>query len=308
MPSRPSPAPVGIIPVTVVNACLRDGSGGSPTAVLDDVALTDAARARVPGLVGASHAVFVARGEDTDAVSLRFFTAAGELPACGHGTVAALVWLAERAGAGADHRFTLRTANRVFDGWTSAEGAHPHAAFDPGPVDLRDPRAEEADLVLPALGLAPDDVAGAVRVAGVGRARILVPVASRSVLASVAPDFARLRTACDRTGLLGAYVYSVPDGSGRAAARMFAPSIGVPEDIANANSTACLAAHMAGGGSTVLSVDMGDSLGSPATITATVRPGPRGPAVRIGGTAAVVRTTGLPEPVLNAPQAPPSNP
>jgi trans-2,3-dihydro-3-hydroxyanthranilate isomerase len=48
---------------------------------------------------------------------------------------------------------------------------------------------------------------------------------------------------------------------------MFAPSIGVPEDIANANSTACLAAHLGRG----LAVDMGDALGEPATILADAR-------------------------------------
>ena len=68
---------------------------------------------------------------------------------------------------------------------------------------------------------------------------------------------------------------------------MFAPSIGVPEDIANANSTACLAAYLAGQGHRVLRVDIGDSLGEPATIIASSRPGPEGPQVRVGGTAAV---------------------
>lgn len=63
---------------------------------------------------------------------------------------------------------------------------------------------------------------------------------------------------------------------------MFAPSIGVPEDIANANSTACLAADLAGRGVTEIAVDMGDSLGSPATITASARP-----VVRVGGVAEV---------------------
>jgi Phenazine biosynthesis-like protein len=52
---------------------------------------------------------------------------------------------------------------------------------------------------------------------------------------------------------------------------MFAPSIGVAEDIANANSTACLAAHLARRGITSISVDMGDALGSPSTITASAR-------------------------------------
>jgi trans-2,3-dihydro-3-hydroxyanthranilate isomerase len=71
---------------------------------------------------------------------------------------------------------------------------------------------------------------------------------------------------------------------------MFAPSIGVPEDIANANSTACLAAHLAGlaaHGMSALQVDMGDSLGEPSTVAASARPGPAGPVVRVGGTATI---------------------
>jgi trans-2,3-dihydro-3-hydroxyanthranilate isomerase len=60
-------------------------------------------------------------------------------------------------------------------------------------------------------------------------------------------------------------------------ARMFAPSIGVPEDIANANSTACLAVYLAREGMTDITVDMGDALGTPATITATTSHSEAGP-------------------------------
>jgi predicted PhzF superfamily epimerase YddE/YHI9 len=77
---------------------------------------------------------------------------------------------------------------------------------------------------------------------------------------------------------------------------MFAPSIGVPEDIANANSTACLAAYLArqGGAARTLAVDMGDSLGVPATVTASVRPGPSGrSAVEVGGAAVIDRVVHL---------------
>jgi predicted PhzF superfamily epimerase YddE/YHI9 len=66
---------------------------------------------------------------------------------------------------------------------------------------------------------------------------------------------------------------------------MFAPSIGVPEDIANANSTACLAARLAGRGFEEITVDMGDSLGVPATITAAARETSSGFEVRVGGAA-----------------------
>lgn len=285
------------LPVAIVHACLRDGSGGSPTAVLDDAPLSDDERRRVPAAAGTSHAVFVSADDGRSggpAVSLRFFTAEGELPACGHGTVAALAFLAEHAG-GEEYRTALRTAGRVFAGWSVREGALVRAGFEPGPVDLREPTAAECGLVLPALGVAPGTLAAGARVASVGRARLLVPVRSRSVLAALRPDFALLRAACDRLGLLGCYVYSVQTPAGRVAARMFAPSIGVAEDIANANSTACLAAHLLGQGITALAVDMGDSLGSPATITTTARHGgPAGPVVHLGGAAIVTRVVRLP--------------
>lgn len=308
--------------VTVVRACIRDGgggtggtggTGGSPTAVVleDGPRLGDEERRRVPVAWGTSHAVYVRR--EGDVTDLRFFTSEGELPACGHGTIAALALLAP-------FRATLRAGGRVFTGHAERRGGLVTAAFDPGPVALRGATEEERALVLPALGLGrrddgsdvPDigsgkgdvgsgvrdigsgvgdmgsgvgDIGSGIRVAGVGRERLLVPVAGRAALAALTPDLDRLRAACDRLGLLGAYVHSPPDPEGRLAARMFAPSIGVPEDIANANSTACLAAHLAGRGIERIAVDMGDSLGSPATITATTGPGR---AVRLGGTAEVL--------------------
>jgi hypothetical protein len=51
------------------------------------------------------------------------------------------------------------------------------------------------------------------------------------------------------------------------------------EDVANADSTACLA----GPGALDLTADMGDAPGRPST----VRPGPGGPAVEVGGTAVI---------------------
>jgi trans-2,3-dihydro-3-hydroxyanthranilate isomerase len=89
---------------------------------------------------------------------------------------------------------------------------------------------------------------------------MLVPLGSRSALAALEPDFTRLCAVCDQLGLLGCNVYSRPDSGGRLAARMFAPSIRVEEDIANANSTACLAALLAGQGLSSITVDMGDAL------------------------------------------------
>ncbi|MFH8419876.1 PhzF family phenazine biosynthesis protein [Streptomyces sp. NPDC018038] len=189
----------------------------------------------------------------------------------------------------------LRSA-RAFGGWVRRDGAGAHfsASFDPGPVCLRTPTAAELGPALAPLGAAAEAAAARVRVAGVGRERLLVPVASRAALAALDPDLDGLRDVCDRLGLLGAYVYSPPEPTGGLAARMFAPSIGVPEDIANANSTACLAAHLARQGITRIAVDMGDAVGSPATITATARPGPSGVRIRLGATPWTTGSPGWP--------------
>ncbi|MDQ7911001.1 PhzF family phenazine biosynthesis isomerase [Phytohabitans sp. ZYX-F-186] len=270
---------------------MRDGRGGSPTAVVDDPgALSDAERSRVPARYGTSHAVFVTRrGAPGTATDLRFFTAEGELPACGHGTVAAIAFLAARSHE-AVREFTLRAAGRAFTAHATRDGDRFHTAFDPGPIAVREATPDETGLVAAALGASAELLAPGACVASPGRPRILIPFGTARAVAALTPDIDALRAACDRLGFLGCYVHTPPSDAGRVTARMFAPSIGVPEDIANANSTACLAAHLARRGVTHLSVDMGDSLGSPATITTTARRTPDGAAILVGGAATLAST------------------
>ena len=155
-------------------------------------------------------------------VDLRFYTAEGELPACGHGTVAALAYLADRAGV-TDFEVHLRVGSRILTG--RVDGGR--AFFEEPRVALRLPTAAELTAVLPVLGLWPLTVG--VLAASTGRWRLLIPVASRHKLDGLDPDPFHLRDATERLGLLGCYVYTPPDGTGHAAARMFAPAIGVPE-------------------------------------------------------------------------------
>jgi trans-2,3-dihydro-3-hydroxyanthranilate isomerase len=264
--------------VTVVDACLRDSAGGSPTAVVPDGALDDRARCRMASLMGTSHAVFVTVGSRAP-VALRYFTAAGELPACGHGTVAALAFLTIGTDVG-ELRAELHTAARSFTGRAVRYEDSISVSFDPGAPTVRDATGAERDLVRAAVGRESDIDTNRIGAARLGRERLLVPIRSRSALAALTPDLELLRKGCDRLGLLGCFVYSMPSPARRLAARMFAPSIGVPEDIANANSTAV----------NEITVDMGDSLGSPATITASAQPDAAGLRVRVG--APVLRSEG----------------
>src|SRR5215211_840906 len=225
---------------------------------------------------------------------------------CGHGTVAALAFLAENASR--DHyRVTLRASERSFAGQATQASGHVSAAFDPGAVQLREATAEERVLVLDSLGHDPDILAPEICVASLGRPRLLVPLSTPAALAGLQPDHDQLRAVCDRLGLLGCYVHSVPTSEGRLSARMFAPSIGVPEDIANANSTACLAARLGQRNMTRITVDMGDSLGSPATITATAQQTRSGAQIRVGGAAKVIQTLRVERGELNGTKRTPAS-
>jgi trans-2,3-dihydro-3-hydroxyanthranilate isomerase len=289
--------------IIIVDACLRDGAGGSPTAVINDCdGLDDIGLARIPAQTAASHVAVVLPHDSTSrSRKVRFFTAEGELPGCGHGTVAVIAVLASQ-GAGAGFQGRLCVAGRDFEVTGRiqpghGEGTVVEAWFDQGVVEHRKATGEERTAFLAALELEPnalhpdDEVA----VASPGRPRLMVPVIDRMVLAGIHPDQHSLAAASLRHGQLGCFVYVPPSVTHPAAARMFAPAIGVPEDVANANSSGCLAAHLLITGRTpTVAVDQGDALGRPSRVYATAIRSPGGVTTRVGGTARVLRPIRVP--------------
>jgi trans-2,3-dihydro-3-hydroxyanthranilate isomerase len=247
--------------ITVVDACVRNGGGGSPTVVADDdAAFSDADRRAIVRSGGASHGAFL------DLPRVRFFTGTAELRNCGHGTIAAHAVLLSRSGR-PEQRVTQHTGGRVFEA-TAARlpGDDIEVWFDQGPVTVSAP-AGDLGGVLAALGI--DDPGGIV-VADPGTPRLLVPFGG---LMSLVPDFSRLARECLALGLLGCFVYRLDGPIARA--RLFAPAIGVDEDVANANSAGCLAAHLGGR----VEVWQGDALGRPSAVWADTD----GRTTRVGG-------------------------
>jgi PhzF family phenazine biosynthesis protein len=290
-------APRVRLDVTIVDACVRDDHGGSPTGVvLDDPELTDAQRQRIAGLIDTSHVAFIAPEPGRDAGhDVRFFASEGELLGCGHGTVAAQAVLLAGSAA-AEYRGQQRTGPRTLEIVAVHDGASFDVWFDQGVVALTNPSDAEQGALLAALGLQPRDLHPdeAVTIASPGTPRLLVPVADADTLRSISPDFGRLTTECQRAGLLGCFVYLPPVETNLVSARMFAPAIGVREDIANANSTGCLAAQLlASRGIASIRCHQGDSLGRPSTITASASQVIDGVRTRVGGRAIIRRQVSL---------------
>jgi PhzF family phenazine biosynthesis protein len=206
--------------------------------------------------------------------------------------VAAIAVLALRAG-GDGFRGRLRVSGRALEVSstfeTGALGSPTVTAwFDQGIVSRRDAAEDELEAFLSALGLDEGDLHPdhRVAVASPGRERLLVPVADRAVLTRIRPDQEQLAAQSHRFGQLGCFVHVPPSKSRAGAARMFAPAIGVPEDVANANSTGCLAAVLLlTGNDPTIAVEQGDMLGRPSTVYATAERTERGVATRVGGAA-----------------------
>lgn len=213
---------------------------------------------------------------------MRFLTSAGELTNCGHGTIAAQAVLLHRSGA-TEHHGRQRTAGRTFATTAIRRRDGVEVWYDQGVIALTD-HTDATGGIIAALGLRRTEIAAGVRVASPGTPRLLVPVRDHGTLQSVRPDFDRLATECRRLGYLGCFAYALSPTGRTAAARMFAPTIGVDEDIANANSVGCLAAHLVDtSGNGDIEVHQGDTLGRPSSISASATRTGSGIIARIGG-------------------------
>ncbi|MEU8424765.1 PhzF family phenazine biosynthesis isomerase [Micromonospora sp. NPDC048835] len=189
-----------------------------------------------------SHTAFIDTST-ADTLTVRFFTSAGELTNCGHGTIAAQAVLLHRSGA-TEHHGRQRTAGRTFATTAIRRRGGGEVWFDQGVIALADHADATGGGIIAALGLQRTDIAADVRVASPGTPRLLVPVRDHRTLLSMQPDFDRLATECRRLGYLGCFTYALSPTARTATARMFAPAIDVNEEIANANSVGCLAAHL----------------------------------------------------------------
>ena len=281
--------------VVIVDSCLRNGDGGSPTGVvLNDSFTTDSDRQALPSELGVSHVGFVAPTSRTGEITVRFFTSGGELQGCGHGTLAVHAAIYD-SDSGTEVVRRQSTGGGTFTVRSKRTEHGVMSWFDQGSVGLRHAEPDDALAeILAALGVEANDLpeSDAPVVASPGAARLLVPLASFETLWSIRPDQPRLAEACRAHGLLGCFVYgpvAIDDnGLASTAARMFAPAIGVPEDIANANSTGCLAVHLcASGVAGRVSVDQGDALFHPSTIFAQARKSPAGWSTSVGGVARI---------------------
>ena len=216
---------------------------GNPLAIFPDSALDDATMQRIARELNLAESVFLARGPDGIAATVRIFTPLREMPFAGHPTIGTSIALVEELQwvAADTYQFVLR--ERIGDVPVSIDIGPPRVAWLTTPPVTFEATVEHA-LAAALLGL---DLA-AVRsdckpqVAGAGAPFLYIALADTAAVDRAVLDEGAMRKSAIANSIVGVYVFAqTAEG---AYARMFAPMSGIAEDPATGSATGPLYAYL----------------------------------------------------------------
>lgn len=268
-------------------AFTSDPSGGNPAGVwLGDVLPADAEMLRIAAELGYSETAFLAPAGEPGAYRIRYFSAAAEVPFCGHATIASGVALAERDGPG---RFELMTNDGVVavDAGRGPGGAIRATLTSVAPR-VRDAEPELLAEALASLGWTADllDERLPPAVSYAGAYHLILALAKYETLHELAYDFDRLRAAMLTADLTTVQLVwrEAPD---HFRARNPFPVGNVVEDPATGAAAAALGAYLRWRGAlrppARFTISQGVEMGRPSLIEVEVPDETGG--IRVSGTA-----------------------
>ncbi len=239
-----------LIVVFQVNAFANQVASGSPTGVVLDADQIDSDEMlEIARRLNVSHTAFVSSSGRSDCdFAIRFFTPNGELKNCAHATIAAHCLWVTKFGIASEQSSKQETSTSSQEVWVDKSGEGFVVSFKQNKIVQEDVAEEMIRRLTTALrsnmeALHPDYP---VRLVSPGSFRFMVPVTSVDDLLALRPDFASIDPICRDTQSIGCFVFSVNKlpGECETHGRMFAPSIGVDEDVVNGNSSGCLGAYL----------------------------------------------------------------
>ncbi|TCR61694.1 PhzF family phenazine biosynthesis protein [Bosea sp. BK604] len=277
---------------------------GNPLAVVfDSDGLDTEAMQAIAREFNLSETVFVAPpANPTNSASVRIFTPAAELPFAGHPTVGSAVLLALRAAADgrASGSLVLEEKVGLVPCTVSVQGARAgRATFSLPRLPAEIDQPAGAPLLAEALGLDEREIGFDTHVPSIysaGVAFTLVPVFGLQAMGRIRLDTGLWPKVMKPEGHPNAFVYcrQTQDAGHHYHARMFAPSMGIPEDPATGSAVAAFAGAVMRfdqpeDGEHVFVVEQGYEMCRPSQIELglTVASG-KLVAARIGGAAVVV--------------------
>jgi trans-2,3-dihydro-3-hydroxyanthranilate isomerase len=252
---------------------------GNPLAVLARAdGIDPAMMAQIAREFNLSETVFIQSPQAPEAIaSLRIFTPAMELPFAGHPTIGASLVLAQRlAPAIAAGGFWIETKAGLVRASVDATGDGLPVATIVAPQIPKSFEIVDAALLAGAIGLGPTDVmtgAFAPAIWSAGTPFTFIAVRDRQALSAARVTSAQWDLAFARNDTHKVFIFTLEDWqTGRQIhARMFAPTLGVPEDPATGSATAALAGllHQAQSlvdGEHAWTIHQGEDMGRPSVI------------------------------------------
>lgn len=231
------------ITIEILHAFAATSEGGNPAAVVADATgLTEMEMQEIARKMGMSETVFVLPSLHAD-FRLRFFTPIGEVPLCGHATIAAWNQL-------------LRNGQIQPGGYRQEllAGTLKIQVNPQGEVmmDQMLPAYGErftAEIIAPHLGLFPEQILATglpCRIVSTGMKDVMIPLPDPNLLDGLSPDPDRIAAFCETVDADGFHVFALtPDLPGiDARCRNFAPRVGIPEESATGSACGALGAYL----------------------------------------------------------------
>lgn len=229
------------IDVCVASAFSKNNRGGNQAGVvLQGASLNRKEKMRTAHQLGYSETAFLSQSELAD-YKLEYFTPTGEVPLCGHATIAAFVVL-NYFGQLKKCEYTIETKSGILS----------IAVKDGGVIFMQQNTPEfyetlELADVVDCLGFNADTAPGnlPVQIVSTGLRDIIVPVENPLVLETMVPDFAAVSKLSQKWNCVGIHAFSlVEDGKLTAVCRNFAPLYGIDEESATGTSCCALACYL----------------------------------------------------------------
>lgn len=229
-----------MIHVYVVSAFSKDGRGGNRAGVvLDRPDLTAAQKRAVAAALHYSETAFVTASDRGD-VRLEYFTPAGEVPLCGHATIASftLLHLLRRLPR---RELVMETGAGLLRIAVSAEGAVRMEQTRPLYGEVLPPQALAGCIdpaaVHPSLPI---------QIVSTGLRDILLPLPSWAHLSALRPDLSVMKDISRAHNVIGVHAFALSEEAGVTAfCRNFAPLAGIDEESATGTSSCALACYLA---------------------------------------------------------------
>ena len=264
------------------------GQGGNPAGLVLDAARLDANRMQaIAADVGYSETAFlVPRPAETNVYDVRYFSPKGEVPFCGHATIAAAVAIAERSPAA---ELIFHTpAGFVSISTLQNDGGEIVAELTSVAPRVSEPDPDLVSRVLHALRWSVEDLDPdyPVRLANAGSEHLVLVTKTRERLADLDYDFDALAKLMRDQGLITVQLVW-PESKKRYHARNPFAGSGVVEDPATGASAAAFGGYLRELGliaeNASFTITQGVDMGQPSEIKVSVIGGE--PGVRVSGSA-----------------------